>query len=107
MINGSEKRNLQLAFELQNSHACEKRSNSVVEVLFVFVFVLFNVICYNKGNQLKTKLWATIQMTIEEFKVVFRVTFKTRHVLQVFIKSHSFLNLVLFLSIHKIDQTQS
>ena len=27
MIDGSEKRNRQLAFELQNSHACEKRSN--------------------------------------------------------------------------------
>ena len=27
MINGSEKRNRQLAFELQNSHLCEKRSN--------------------------------------------------------------------------------
>ena len=26
MIDGSEKRNRQLAFELQNSHACEKRS---------------------------------------------------------------------------------
>ena len=26
MIDGSEKRNLQLAFELQNSHVCEKRS---------------------------------------------------------------------------------
>ena len=27
MIEGSEKRNRQLAFELQNSHVCEKRSN--------------------------------------------------------------------------------
>ena len=27
MIDGSEKGNLQLAFELQNSHVCEKRSN--------------------------------------------------------------------------------
>ena len=27
MIDGSEKRNRQLAFELQNSHICEKRSN--------------------------------------------------------------------------------
>ena len=26
MIDGSEKRNRQLAFELQNSHVCEKRS---------------------------------------------------------------------------------
>ena len=28
MIDGSEKRNRQLAFELQNSHVCEKRSNA-------------------------------------------------------------------------------
>ena len=27
MIDGSEKRNRQLPFELQNSHVCEKRSN--------------------------------------------------------------------------------
>ena len=27
MVDGSEKRNRQLAFELQNSHVCEKRSN--------------------------------------------------------------------------------
>ena len=27
MIDGSEKRNRQFAFELQNSHVCEKRSN--------------------------------------------------------------------------------
>ena len=27
MIDGSEKRNCQLAFELQNSHVCEKRNN--------------------------------------------------------------------------------
>ena len=26
MIDGSEKRNRQLVFELQNSHVCEKRS---------------------------------------------------------------------------------
>ena len=26
MIDGSEKRNRQLAFEVQNSHVCEKRS---------------------------------------------------------------------------------
>ena len=28
MINGSDKRNSQLAFELQISHDCEKRSNN-------------------------------------------------------------------------------
>ena len=29
MIDGSEKRNCQLAFELQNSHVCEKRSKVI------------------------------------------------------------------------------
>ena len=29
MIDGSEKRSRQLAFELQNSHVCEKRSNDL------------------------------------------------------------------------------
>ena len=29
MIDGSEKRNRQLVFELQNSHVCEKRSKGV------------------------------------------------------------------------------
>ena len=28
MIDGSEKRNRQLAFKLQNSHVCEKRSST-------------------------------------------------------------------------------
>ena len=33
MIDGNEKRNRQVAFELQNSHVCEKRSK-------VFFFIL-------------------------------------------------------------------
>ena len=33
MIDGSEKRNCQLAFELQNLHVCEKRSKA-----FFFLF---------------------------------------------------------------------
>ena len=32
MIDGSEKRNRQLAFELQNLHVCEKSSNSIKTV---------------------------------------------------------------------------
>ena len=31
MIDGSEKRNRQLAFELENSHVCEKHSNTTME----------------------------------------------------------------------------
>ena len=33
MIDGSEKRNRQLAFELQNSHVCEKRSKGAIYLL--------------------------------------------------------------------------
>ena len=38
MIDGSEKRNRQLAFELQNSHVCEKRSKAAA------VFVIDQII---------------------------------------------------------------
>ena len=31
MVDGSEKRNRQLAFELQNSHVCEKRSKAAAD----------------------------------------------------------------------------
>ena len=59
MIDGSEKRNRQLAFELQNSHVCEKRSNSQClrvnslelpsaflnkTLLVVYAYVFFRVI---------------------------------------------------------------
>ena len=48
MIDGSEKRNRQLAFELQNSHVCEKRSktpfvSSVQRYLVGSVFFFFDV----------------------------------------------------------------
>ena len=38
MIDGSEKRNRQLAFELQNSHVCEKRSNNAYFLYFVIFY---------------------------------------------------------------------
>ena len=38
MIDGSEKRNRQLAFELQNSHVCEKRSNTKKICCLLHVF---------------------------------------------------------------------
>ena len=38
MIDGSEKRSRQLAFELQNSHVGEKRSKSLLNRFFIFVF---------------------------------------------------------------------
>ena len=44
MIDGSEKRNRHLAFELQNSHVCEKRSN---------ITDLYIVSILSSSNQLK------------------------------------------------------
>ena len=41
MIDGSEKRNRQLAFELQNSHVCEKRSKKVFFKFCLFTSNLF------------------------------------------------------------------
>ena len=35
MFDGSEKRDRQLAFELQNSHVCEKRSKSALKNAFL------------------------------------------------------------------------
>ena len=40
MIDGSEKRSRQLAFELQNSHVCEKRSNDIPQAQ-LFLISLF------------------------------------------------------------------
>ena len=40
MIDGSEKRNRQLAFKLQNSHVCEKRSNDTN--LYLYFHFLYN-----------------------------------------------------------------
>ena len=45
MIDGSEKRKRKLAFELQNSHVCEKRSKfgelKISEILMSFSFTLY------------------------------------------------------------------
>ena len=39
MIDGSEKRNRQVAFELQNSHVCEKRSKALNAMQRQFKFL--------------------------------------------------------------------
>ena len=41
MIDGSEKRTRQLAFELQNSHVCEKGSKSNTRLSLISFFLLF------------------------------------------------------------------
>ena len=52
MIDGTEKRNRQLAFELQNSHVCEKRSNGDDEhsILIMKRFINDVLLCYMKGR---------------------------------------------------------
>ena len=40
MIDGSEKRNRQLVFELQDSHVCEKRSNKDVIIIKPLIIAL-------------------------------------------------------------------
>ena len=40
MIVGSEKRNRQLAFELENSHVCEKRSNTSPLYIYIYIYIL-------------------------------------------------------------------
>ena len=49
MIDSSEKRNRQLAFELQNSPVCEKRSNKqncLISVSFKILFANFPLGCF-------------------------------------------------------------
>ena len=49
MIDGSEKRNRQLAFELQNSHVCEKRSKKKVAPLCFYARIFkFSNFRYNE-----------------------------------------------------------
>ena len=45
MIDGSEKRNRQLVFELQNSHVCEKRSNTTAVAIFPNVCLWRRSLC--------------------------------------------------------------
>ena len=47
MIDGSKKRNRQLAFELQNSHVCEKRSKDVRLTIFWGIFGAYRVSTIN------------------------------------------------------------
>ena len=54
MIDGSEKRNRQLAFELQNSHVCEKRSN-VRSLRKLVSFVFPRVLMFPSTSSLENK----------------------------------------------------
>ena len=57
MIDGSEKRNRQLAFELQNSHVCEKCSNHLM-----LVFFFRACICHNLFSQITGRRRAWIKL---------------------------------------------
>ena len=51
MIDGSEKRNRQLAFELQNSHVCEKRSkHNVWKISQACMFVYILLVTFRVKN---------------------------------------------------------
>ena len=49
MIDGCEKHNRELAFELQNSHVCEKCSNFLFGVSFLYFhfYDTLNIVCCN------------------------------------------------------------
>ena len=55
MIDGSEKRNRQLAFELQNSHVCEKRSKIAInaKIEFSSSFMYTNEYSFSHGKCIK------------------------------------------------------
>ena len=51
MIDGSEKRNRQLAFELQNANVCEKRSNKdVIIIKPLIALLLMNIALFFGAN---------------------------------------------------------
>ena len=71
MIDGSEKRNCQLAFELHNSHVCEKRSNVDVKIGSKATAkrlenVLQNIILFNQSPYVKGRTNFDAVRTIED-----------------------------------------
>ena len=55
MIDGSEKRNRLLAFELQNSHVCEKRSNNKNKTLNVSNVGYFFIVADSVSLEIPTE----------------------------------------------------
>ena len=62
MIDGREKRNGHLAFELQNSHVCEKRSK--VLHCFVFHFIELHCYYYNVTSNFQNKKRSTLKIRL-------------------------------------------
>ena len=91
MIDGSENRNRQLAFELQNSHVCEKRSNVPQSMLHVqnFCFLMFSFPspspllllpcmrreCDSCAQCLYLVLWSAVQYTRYMISMIRRVRY--------------------------------
>ena len=66
MIDGSEKRNRQLTFELQNSHVCEKRSKLGTNALsFLANCNEVSVVITSKGRVLLLSLGRKNNINIE------------------------------------------
>ena len=76
MIDGSEKRNRQLAFELENLHVCEKRGNiTVVAVTCQTTEKVF----HRRRNQRDSQRPQTLKNVLNflvEFKTLFHESFK-------------------------------
>ena len=79
MIDGGEKRNRQLAFELQNSHVCEKRGESLFAP-FQTSPILFSFIKFGKSwrNFLRGHIFRflSLQNERDNFCVVFTYSIK-------------------------------
>ena len=60
MIDGSEKRNRQLAFELQNSHVCEKSGN--ISPLVHFVLLLWIILDF----QAEAREWISDPLSLRD-----------------------------------------
>ena len=76
MIDGSEKRNRQLAFELQNLHVCEKRSNiTVVAVTCQTTEKVFHRRRNKRDSQRPQTLKNALNFLVE-FKPLFHKSFK-------------------------------
>ena len=75
MIDGSEKRNRQLAFELQNSHVCEKRSK---QSLNLHICMLVGHLKYLINVLIAWTISILAMLTEQRFVTRLQVVFFTR-----------------------------
>ena len=72
MIDGNEKRNRQLAFELQNSHVCEKRSK-----VFFILSLYKQFICKRHVTQCIRKCTEAYEIFLQKCGAYLRAALKT------------------------------